>query len=81
MEFLVTDSSGAVVGPNNGVYTTGADGRAVITGLTPGTTITARETRTVDGFVLDGSPQSILIKEGEVQTLTFWVTSPSLTEK
>ena len=72
VEFLVTDSSGAVVGPNNGVYTTGADGRAVITGLTPGTTITARETRTVDGFVLDGSPQSILIKEGEVQTLTFW---------
>ena len=72
MEFLVTDSAGAVIGPNNGVYTTGADGRVVITGLTPGTTITARETRTVDGFVLDGSPQSILIKEGEVQTLTFW---------
>ena len=72
VEFLVTDSAGAVVGPNNGVYTTGKDGRAVITGLTPGTTITARETRTVDGFVLDGSPQSILIKEGEVQTLTFW---------
>lgn len=72
VEFLVTDSSGAVVGPNNGVYTTGEDGRVVITGLTPGTTITARETRTVDGFVLDGSPQSILIKEGEVQTLTFW---------
>lgn len=72
VEFLVTDSSGAVVGPNNGVYTTGADGRAVITGLTPGTTITARETRTVDGFVLDGSPQSILIKEGEVQHLTFY---------
>ena len=72
VEFLVTDSSGAVVGPNNGVYTTGEDGRAVITGLTPGTTITARETRTVDGFVLDGSPQSILIQEGQVQTLTFW---------
>ena len=72
VEFLVTDSSGAVVGPNNGVYTTGADGRVVITGLTPGTTITARETRTVDGFVLDGSPQSILIKEGEVQHLTFY---------
>ncbi|WP_243416686.1 MSCRAMM family protein [Oscillibacter valericigenes] len=72
VEFLVTDSSGAVVGPNNGVYTTGEDGRAVITGLTPGTTITARETRTADGFVLDGSPKSILIKEGEVQTLTFW---------
>ena len=72
VEFLVTDSAGAVIGPNNGVYTTGKDGRAVITGLTPGTTITARETRTAEGFVLDGSPQSILIKEGEVQTLTFW---------
>ena len=72
VEFLVTDGAGTVIGPNNGVYTTGEDGRAVIAGLTPGTTITARETRTVDGFVLDGSPQSILIKEGEVQTLTFW---------
>ena len=72
VEFLVTDGAGTVIGPNNGVYTTGEDGRAVIAGLTPGTTITARETRTVDGFVLDGSPQSILIKEGQVQTLTFW---------
>ncbi|MFR8006616.1 MAG: collagen binding domain-containing protein [Dysosmobacter welbionis] len=72
VEFLVTDGAGTVIGPNNGVYTTGEDGRAVITGLTPGTTITARETRTAEGFVLDGSPQSILIKEGEVQTLTFW---------
>lgn len=72
VEFLVTDSSGAVVGPNNGVYTTGADGRVVISGLTPGTTVTARETKTAEGYVLDGTPQSILIKEGEVQTLTFW---------
>ena len=72
VEFLVTDGAGTVIGPNNGVYTTGEDGSAVITGLTPGTTITARETRTAEGFVLDGSPQSILIKEGEVQTLTFW---------
>ena len=72
VEFLVTDGAGTVTGPNNGVYTTGEDGRAVITGLTPGTTITARETQTAEGFVLDGSPQSILIKEGEVQTLTFW---------
>ena len=72
VEFLVTDGAGTVIGPNNGVYTTGEDGRAVITGLTPGTTITARETRTAEGFVLDGSPQSILIQEGQVQTLTFW---------
>ena len=35
VEFLVTDGAGTVIGPNNGVYTTGEDGRAVITGLTP----------------------------------------------
>ena len=44
----------------------------VISDLTPGTTITAREVKTVEGFVLDGTPQTIMIKEGEVQTLTFW---------
>ena len=70
--FLVTDSSGAVVGPNNGYYTTDKDGRISIPGLTPGATITVKETRTLDGYILDGQPQSILIKEGEAQSLTFW---------
>ena len=72
VEFLVTDSTGAVVGPNNGYYTTDKDGRISIPGLTPGTTITVKESKTVDGFILDGQPQSILIKEGEAQSLTFW---------
>nr|WP_325183390.1 SpaA isopeptide-forming pilin-related protein [uncultured Oscillibacter sp.] len=72
VEFLVTDSSGAVVGPNNGYYTTDKDGRISIPGLTPGATITVKETRTLDGYILDGQPQSILIKEGEAQSLTFW---------
>ena len=70
--FLVTDSSGAVVGTSNGEYVTDEAGRIVITGLEPGMTVTARETRTVEGFVLDGTPKSILIKEGEVQTLRFY---------
>ena len=70
--FLVTDSSGAVVGPNNGEYVTDRNGRIVITGLTPGVTITARETRTISGYVLDSTPQSILIRSGEAQTLTFF---------
>ena len=26
----------------------------------------------MDGYILDGQPQSILIKEGEAQSLTFW---------
>lgn len=70
--FLVTDSSGAVVGRSNGEFITDENGRIVIHDLEPGTTVTAREVKTVDGFVLDGAPKSILIKAGEVQTLRFY---------
>ena len=70
--FLVTDSSGAVVGRSNGEFITDENGRVVIHDLEPGTTVTAREVKTVEGFVLDGAPKSILIKAGEVQTLRFY---------
>lgn len=70
--FLVTDSSGAVVGPSNGEYITDENGRIVIDDLEPGTTITAREVRTLEGYVLDTAPKSIEIKSGEVQTLRFY---------
>ena len=70
--FLVTDSSGAVVGPSNGEYITDEAGRIVINDLEPGTTVTAREIKTVEGYVLDGAPKSIEIKAGEVQTLRFY---------
>ena len=70
--FLVTDSSGAVVGRSNGEFITDENGRVVINDLIPGTTVTAREVKTVEGFVLDSSPKSILIKAGEVQTLRFY---------
>ena len=70
--FLVTDSSGAVVGRSNGEFITDENGRVVIHDLEPGTTVTAREVKTVEGFVLDSSPKSILIKAGEVQTLRFY---------
>ena len=72
VEFLITDSSGAYVGPNNGIYRTDEYGRITLSGLKPGTVITAKEIKTVDGFVLDGTPKSIEIKEGEAQTLTFY---------
>ena len=70
--FLVTDSSGAVVGRSNGEFITDENGRVVINDLIPGTTVTAQEVKTVEGFVLDSSPKSILIKAGEVQTLRFY---------
>ena len=73
VQFLVTDSSGAVVGPNNGYYTTDAAGQIVIEGLTNGMTVTAKEVKSVDGFVLDGTPQSIKIDQSQSpQRMTFW---------
>ena len=70
--FLVTDSSGAVVGNSNGEFITDENGRIVLNDLTPGTTVTAREVKALEGYVLDGQPKSILIKTGEVQTLRFY---------
>ena len=70
--FKVVDGSGAAVGTDDGVYYTDKAGEIVLTGLEPGTTVIAREIKTVDGFVLDGTPQDILIKAGPAQNLTFW---------
>ena len=72
--FLVTDSSGMPLGPNKGEYVTDRNGQILLTGLTPGTTVTAKEIRVPsEEYVLDGTPQSILIKEGtEGQQLTFY---------
>ena len=73
VQFLVTDSSGAVVGSNNGYYTTDAAGQIVIEGLTDGMTVTVKEVKSVDGFVLDGTPQSIKIDQNQSpQRMTFW---------
>ena len=70
--FKVVDGSGAAVGPDDGVYYTDKAGEIVLNGLEPGTTVVAREIKSADGFVLDGTPQDILIKAGTVQNLTFW---------
>ena len=70
--FLVTDSSGAVVGNSNGEFVTDEAGRIVLEGLEPGTTVTAREIKTVEGYELDGQPKSILVREGTVQYLRFY---------
>lgn len=73
VEFLVTDSTGAYIGPDNGRYVSDSAGRVVITGLTAGMTITAKEVSTVSGYVLDSTPQTIEISEdNEVQTLYFY---------
>ncbi len=70
--FKLVDGSGAAVGPDDGVFYTDHAGEIVVDGLEPGTTVVAREIKTVEGFVLDGTPQDILIKAGEKQELVFW---------
>ena len=69
--FKVTDGNGGAVGPDDGIYFTDKSGDITLTGLEPGMTVVAREVKTLDGFVLDGTPQDIQIKGG-VQQLTFW---------
>lgn len=70
--FKVVDGNGGAIGPDDGVYYTDKAGEIVLEGIEPGTTVKVREIKTVEGYVLDGTPQDILIKGGEVQTLTFW---------
>ncbi len=71
--FKVVDGSGAAVGSGDGVFYTNGAGEIVIEGLEPGTTIIAREIKTVDGFVLDGTPKSVKIKADQTAPeLTFW---------
>ena len=70
--FKVVDGSGAAVGPDDGIYYTDKAGEIVLEGIEPGTTVKVREIKTVEGYVLDGTPQDILIKGGSVQQLTFW---------
>ena len=70
--FLITDSRGSVIGPNNGEYTTDENGRIVIADLEPGVTVTAKEVEAPDGYALDSTPKSIAIREGQAQTLTFY---------
>lgn len=70
--FRVTDGNGGAVGPDDGVYYTDHAGEIVLSDLTPGMTVIAREIKAPDGYALDGTPQDIEIKAGTVQQLTFW---------
>ena len=73
VEFLVTDSTGAYIGPDNGRYVSDSEGRVIITGLTAGMTITVKEVSTVAGYVLNSTPQTVEITDDdEVQTLYFY---------
>ena len=53
--FKVVDGSGAAVGPDDGIYYTDHSGEIVLEGIEPSTTVIAREVKTVEGYVLDGT--------------------------
>ena len=54
------DGNGNILGK----YTTGQDGTVTVTGLVPGSTVVAVETKVPKGYVLNPTPQTIIIKKG-----------------
>ena len=69
----MTTSDGAAVGSDDGIFYTNSAGEIVIEGLEPGTTVTAREISTVEGFVLDGEPKTVKISASQTAPeLIFW---------
>ncbi|MGI5933914.1 MAG: SpaA isopeptide-forming pilin-related protein [Lawsonibacter sp.] len=71
VEFLVTTSDGAVVGDSNGKFVTDSSGSFLVENVDPGTTLVIKETRAKDGYLLDDTPQTVQVKEGQTVTLEF----------
>ena len=74
--FKVTTSSGEFVPDaggqisSNGLYYTDENGQIVLSGLAPGTYVVT-ETASISGYVLDSTPQTVVVNTNDTQTLTF----------
>lgn len=74
--FKITTSSGTFVPDaegqisSNGLYYTDENGQIVLSGLAPDTYIVT-ETATIPGYVLDSTPQTVVVNTNDTQTLTF----------
>ena len=71
VEFFVTTSDGAVVGDANGKFVTDSSGSFLVEGVEPGTTLVIKETRAKPGYLLDDTPQTVQVKEGQTVTVEF----------
>ena len=70
--FLVTTSSGELVGDTNGVFKTDSSGTALIEGIEPGVTLIIKETQTKDSsYVLDDVARTVRIKPGRTIPVDF----------
>ena len=74
--FTVTTSSGQFVADaegqisSNGLYYTDENGKIILSGLAPDTYVVT-ETATIPGYVLDSTPQAVVVNANDTQTLTF----------
>ena len=76
VQFTVTTSDGAYV-PNaggqissNGIYYTDSAGQILLKDLDPATYV-VKETASIPGYVLDSTPQTVVVNANDTQTLTF----------
>lgn len=70
-QFKVTYADGTLIGNDNGIYTTDANGEILISNLEPGKSVVVTEVRAPDGYIIDTQPQTIVIKAGQTVSLTF----------
>ena len=71
VEFMVTTSEGTVVGDANGKFVTDSTGTFLVEGVEPGITLVIKETRAKPGYLLDDTPQTVQVKEGQTVTVEF----------
>ena len=67
----MTKSDGSVVGDANGKFVTDSTGTFLVEGVEPGTTLVIKETRAKPGYLLDDTPQTVQVKEGQTVTVEF----------
>ncbi len=70
-EFLVRYSSGHVVGPDSGLYTTGSDGTVTVSGLEPNATVVVSEYKAPTGYIKNSTPKNIVVRTGTANSLIF----------
>ena len=70
-KFRVQYTNGALLGNDNGIFTTDENGQITIAGLEPEKTIIVTEIEAPAGYIIDGQAQTIDIKSGKVVSITF----------